>query len=299
MGSPLYMSPEQMQSPRDVDTRSDTWALGVVLYELLTGVAPFTAETAPELVLKIVTSPPPSLADRRPDLPPGVQALVLTCLQKDRTQRYATVAELAAALAEFAPKRARDSVERIAGVLRSSGMAASALALPSSSGMRSAIDTQTLSPLGRTLPGSFGARKALGLLAGLLALATLASFLLFRPTGQPVQVTSGSNAPVASELPPPAPPAPPGPVIAEGVPAPADSPLPATSSPGRSVTAPPRLATPARNQTPAQPAPPASAMNVAPAPASRPPAPATKKRNCDPNFYLDAQGEKRFKPECF
>jgi hypothetical protein len=59
------------------------------------------------------------------------------------------------------------------------------------------------------------------------------------------------------------------------------------------------LAAPARNPTQGERAPPASVSNVAPAPASRPPAPATKKRNCDPNFYLDSQGEKRFKPECF
>ena len=58
MGSPLYMSPEQMQSSRDVDARTDIWALGVILYELLAGDVPFTGETLPEVCVKIATQPP-------------------------------------------------------------------------------------------------------------------------------------------------------------------------------------------------------------------------------------------------
>ena len=69
LGSPLYMAPEQMRSSRDVDARGDVWALGVVLFELLTGRSPFEAETMPELCLKIVSEPPLSLAQLRPDLP--------------------------------------------------------------------------------------------------------------------------------------------------------------------------------------------------------------------------------------
>jgi serine/threonine-protein kinase len=74
MGSPLHMSPEQMRSSRDVDSRSDIWSLGVILYELLTGSPPFTADTMPELVLRVVQGAPPApLRRRRPDAPPALE----------------------------------------------------------------------------------------------------------------------------------------------------------------------------------------------------------------------------------
>jgi len=103
LGSPLYMAPEQMRSSRDVDARGDVWALGVVLFELLTGRSPFEAETMPELCLKIVSEPPLSLEKLRPGLPPGFVAVVERCLEKEREKRYETAAELALALEPFAP----------------------------------------------------------------------------------------------------------------------------------------------------------------------------------------------------
>jgi serine/threonine-protein kinase len=104
MGSPLYMSPEQMQSSKDVDPRSDIWALGVILYELVTGQAPFNAETLPELVLRIMRAPPPPLRQVIPDAPAALEAVLLRCLDKERSARFASVAELTAALAPFAPR---------------------------------------------------------------------------------------------------------------------------------------------------------------------------------------------------
>src|SRR5258708_36523705 len=85
MGSPLDMSPEQMRSTRDVDARADIWAMGVILYELLVAKAPFHGETMPELVLTIATEAPESLRAQRPDVPPALEAVVLRCLEKDRT----------------------------------------------------------------------------------------------------------------------------------------------------------------------------------------------------------------------
>src|ERR1700722_6614058 len=105
LGSPLYMAPEQMRSSRDVDARGDVWALGVVLFELLTGRSPFEAETMPELCLKIVSEPPLSLAELRPVLPQELVDIVECCLQKDRNKRYATASELAQALMPLAPPR--------------------------------------------------------------------------------------------------------------------------------------------------------------------------------------------------
>ena len=112
LGSPLYMSPEQMRSSRDVDARSDVWALGVVLFELLTQRWPYEAETMPELCLKVVTDPPQSLAELRPDAPPEMVAIVERCLAKDPAKRFANAAELAGALEPMVPVASRITVER-------------------------------------------------------------------------------------------------------------------------------------------------------------------------------------------
>jgi serine/threonine protein kinase len=103
LGSPLYMAPEQMRSSRDVDARIDVWALGVVLFELLTLRSPFEADTMPELCLKVVNERPLSIRELRPDLSQGLVAIVERCLEKDRDRRFAGAAELAAALRPFAP----------------------------------------------------------------------------------------------------------------------------------------------------------------------------------------------------
>jgi eukaryotic-like serine/threonine-protein kinase len=155
MGSPLYMSPEQMQSSKDVDTRADLWALGVILYELLTGVSPYVADSMPELILKIVSSPPDSLRARRPDVPEALEAALLRCLEKDRKRRYQTVGELAGALSPFGSRKSRHSVERIMQVMTAAGMSASAPALPPMSiPPVSAVGAATSGAFGGSVPGA-------------------------------------------------------------------------------------------------------------------------------------------------
>jgi serine/threonine-protein kinase len=117
MGSPLYMSPEQVRSSKSVDARSDVWALGVILQELVTGHPTYVAETASALMAMIAADPPPPLRARRPDAPAQLEAAVLRCLEKDRDRRMPNVAELARAIAPFAAPNASASVERIARVL--------------------------------------------------------------------------------------------------------------------------------------------------------------------------------------
>ena len=134
MGSPLYMSPEQMESARNVDARTDIWALGASLFELLTGSPPFTGDSITELCAKVLNHPTPPLLERRPDAPEGLQTVINRCMEKNREHRYANVAELAVALVEFGPKRARHSAERVSRVIQAAGLSASALALPPSSG---------------------------------------------------------------------------------------------------------------------------------------------------------------------
>ncbi len=117
LGSPLYMCPEQLQNPKDVDSRADIWALGVILYELVSGARPFTGESMPQLVLNILTQTPEPLSSLVADCPKGIDEVVLRCLARDPKARYPNVHAFATALAPFAPPEAIVSIERIARVV--------------------------------------------------------------------------------------------------------------------------------------------------------------------------------------
>jgi serine/threonine-protein kinase len=125
MGSPRYMSPEQMRSSRTVDARSDVWALGAILHELLVGRPAFNAETMTELCAQILQDVVPPLRQLRADVPEGVEAAVQRCLQKDPAARFEHIGELAHALAEHGSPQARHSAERITRVLQSAGISTS------------------------------------------------------------------------------------------------------------------------------------------------------------------------------
>jgi serine/threonine-protein kinase len=117
MGSPQYMSPEQIRSSKNVDARADVWALGTILHELLTGSPAYVADTVPGLLAMIVADPPPPLSLARPDAPPDLEATVLRCLEKDRERRFPSVAALARALERFATGETKPLVRRISRVL--------------------------------------------------------------------------------------------------------------------------------------------------------------------------------------
>ncbi len=113
LGSPLYMSPEQVRSSKSVDARTDIWALGVIAYELLAGIQPFEAETVTSLCAKIVADEPEPLRSVRPDVSAAFEAVVMKCLEKNVANRYQSVGELATALRPFASADGLVSVNKI------------------------------------------------------------------------------------------------------------------------------------------------------------------------------------------
>ncbi len=117
VGSPVYMSPEQMRSSRRVDRRTDIWSMGIILYELLTGRSPFHAATLPRICARVLDERPAAPRSLRPEIPRGLDAAVLRCLEKEPSRRFQTVAELARALAPFGGPDAEERARRIARIL--------------------------------------------------------------------------------------------------------------------------------------------------------------------------------------
>jgi len=101
LGSACYMSPEQARSSRNVVPQSDIYSLGAVLYKLLTGRAPFLRKTLLDIYEAVLMEPPVPPSQFRTGIPPQLEAIMLRCLDKDFSRRFATAHELMAALAPF------------------------------------------------------------------------------------------------------------------------------------------------------------------------------------------------------
>lgn len=128
IGSPMYMSPEQIVSPRDADRQSDLWSLGVILYELIAGRPPFSGKSMGGLCAAICQGHVDPLGV---EVPPELEAILMRCLQKDRKDRIGSAVELAAALAPF-------------GTQESARMLQAILRLGDQHGMR--VETQVVDP---------------------------------------------------------------------------------------------------------------------------------------------------------
>ncbi len=103
VGTPAYMSPEQVRGDRDIDPRADLWSLGVTLFEALSQRLPFDADTTLAILFRIAFDPAPRLDALRPDLPPALCAIVHRCLARDRDARFPSAASLASALRALPP----------------------------------------------------------------------------------------------------------------------------------------------------------------------------------------------------
>jgi serine/threonine-protein kinase len=211
LGTPLYMSPEQMRSMRRADARSDVWSLGVILYRAVTGKVPFHGETITEVCMAVLGDTPARPSALRPDLPSGFDAVILGCLEKDPASRIGSAAALATALAPFVLAGARPAQPSFAtehslsagAPSNAVGDATSAATLvwkPLDAEGREQTSTRaSWTQTGKSVTGRSRRPWILGA-TGLLALglAILGGWrLLARPSGPPASVASAALAPTA------------------------------------------------------------------------------------------------------
>jgi serine/threonine-protein kinase len=218
IGSPAYMSPEQMRSARQVDPRTDVWSLGVMLYQLVVGHVPWDGNTLPALCFQITSDPPPPFPDRQHA---DFEAVVGRCLEKDADRRFSSVHALAVALAPFAPPHAVPLIERIGRVLQGRGEGPGPRAtVASGAGTLREVSGQRML---RTAAAP-RARKLLGLVAGIGVLAGAGTLAIALGMGRggdaeaPVPVAEPRGAPPAAAPARVAPPPPPA--VAASVPEP-------------------------------------------------------------------------------
>jgi serine/threonine protein kinase len=117
LGSPPYMSPEQVRSPKTVDHRTDIWSLGVVMYELLTNSMPFGGDEINETFAQVLEKEPQPIRAIVTGVPEGLERVVMKCLQKNRDNRFSDVAELARALVAFGSGTWMQSADRVQATL--------------------------------------------------------------------------------------------------------------------------------------------------------------------------------------
>lgn len=118
LGSPGYMAPEQVRKSKNADVRSDIWSIGVILYELLTGVQPFRGDTVGEILAAILDGSMEPPSKLQPGIPQGLEAIVMKCLLRNPAERFSDVAALSGALSVYCDESHREIARRIEAVLK-------------------------------------------------------------------------------------------------------------------------------------------------------------------------------------
>lgn len=216
IGSPAYMSPEQAMGEGYVDARADVWSMGATLFELLTGRRPFTGPNAHVVLAKVIQDAPPRVLDVAPDVPASVAAAVDRAMERDLSQRFASMADFAIALLRC--EVCRDGAVRSApGVERalsdifaesSSEVRAEALAREPPPSVLPVRDPSNAAPLGAPPRAmrSFTLAVTVPLALAATVLGLWWRWTSLRSTSAPV-TSSHAEQPAPPQAPPPAPPA--------------------------------------------------------------------------------------------
>jgi serine/threonine protein kinase len=263
MGSPNYMSPEQLKSSKSVDARTDIWALGVILFEVLTNRVPFEAETVTQLTAMVLQDTPRPVDELRGDVPKGLSRVIARCLEKDPALRYASVADLAHDLEPFGS--VRGVALRISQVTGPRGAlpraAASSGRVAATTGGTSVAwgETQLASPPKRRAAIAVTALVGVALLIGLVVVAlrlrspasAATSAIEVTPTVRQIDLAAPapSNPPAVSPIAAPGVPSAPASVVPSPLPSP--SVLPTTAV--LPVAAPVAVPSPPTRRAPASP----------------------------------------------
>jgi serine/threonine-protein kinase len=275
-GSPYYMSPEQTRSSKEVGPSTDIWAMGVILYELLTNRIPFPGATIAEVALKVTQVAPPSPRVYRPELPEALDAVVLRCLDRDLQKRYASIAEFAQALLPFGPPSAKALVDRIAGIIDSAagsveGAGTAITSVPPGAETQSA--SGAFARFGRGAMGPARRAAVVALVVGIAMLLVALPLALRRHYVPRAQAAARAS----SELPAATPPTSPPPETPDVLPTPTDLPKAPLKAPSLGQAA---------AKTAPRPAASARARN------------GSAKTNCRIVTFFDSDGDQHFKQDC-
>jgi serine/threonine protein kinase len=197
VGSPSYMAPEQIRDANDVDARTDIWAMGVVLYEMLAGKNPFESAHPGEVFRNVLKRDPERLTTLRPHVPAELEAIVVRCLRRSREERFSNVLELARALVPFAEGRHDERLARMHAALERNVFARSEL---TSFDARSAPPATVGTWTGPSGLGKSASARWMGV-GGLLVGAGVAALVLGLRTPRPA--TPDPKPITAATVPPP------------------------------------------------------------------------------------------------
>jgi serine/threonine-protein kinase len=218
LGSPGYMSPEQLRTTRNVDQRSDIWSIGICLYELVTGRQPFTGQSITDLALHIAMDPTPALGLATP---PGFEDVVQRCLNKSPGKRYPDLAAFAQALAPYAGPGGRDAANAIARLVHGARLSSSAILPVTPTGVPGAPAVAGMPTTIGSAVSAFVTQSSVRRRRGLIAGAAVTVI-----AGAVVMIVVASGGSDVAPVPAAAPMHEAAPSVTETVPTPAPAPVP-------------------------------------------------------------------------